>query len=80
MIRPSMTLDEFLAWEREQELRYEFDGFAVRAMNGGTLAHSEIATNLVEALRRAVRDLCGFACDFAHFPLVGACPDCEALR
>ncbi len=24
--------------------------------------------------------LCGFACDFAHFPLVGACPDCEALR
>ena len=34
----------------------------------------------LEALRRAVRDLCGFACDFAHFPLVGACPDCEALR
>jgi len=32
------------------------------------------------ALRRAVRDLCGFACDFSHFPLVGACPDCEALR
>ena len=34
----------------------------------------------LEALREAVRDLCGFACDFAHFPLVGACPDCEALR
>ena len=34
----------------------------------------------LDALRRAVRELCGFACDFAHFPLVGACPDCEALR
>lgn len=54
-----MTVDEFLAWEREQELRYEFDGFAVHAMNGGTLAHSEIATNLVEALRRT---LPGTAC------------------
>ena len=53
-LRPSMTLDEFLAWEREQELRYEFDGFAVHAMNGGTLAHSMIATNLVEALRRVL--------------------------
>lgn len=54
-----MTVDEFLAWEREQELRYEFDGFAVHAMNGGTLAHSEIATNLVETLRRT---LSGTAC------------------
>lgn len=49
-----MTVDEFLAWEREQELRYEFDGFGVHAMNGGTLAHSMIATNLVEALRRTL--------------------------
>lgn len=54
-----MTVDEFLAWEREQELRYEFDGFAVHAMNGGTIAHSEIATTSVEALRRA---LSGTAC------------------
>ena len=32
------------------------------------------------ALRAAVRELCGFDCGFAHFPLVGVCPDCEALR
>ena len=32
-----MTIDEFVAWEERQELRYEFDGFAARAMTGGTL-------------------------------------------
>ena len=31
-------------------------------------------------VRETVRELTGFACDFAHFPLVGACPDCEATR
>jgi Uma2 family endonuclease len=50
-----MSLAEFLAWERKQELRFEFDGTDVLAMNGGTLAHSEIATNIVEALRRRLR-------------------------
>jgi hypothetical protein len=34
--RRSMTVDEFLAWERRQELRYEFDGSAPVAMTGGT--------------------------------------------
>jgi hypothetical protein len=34
------TVDEFLAWERRQERRYEFDGFAPVAMTGGTLNHS----------------------------------------
>jgi Fur family transcriptional regulator, ferric uptake regulator len=34
----------------------------------------------VDSLRAAVHELCGFACDFAHFPLVGSCPDCEAAR
>ncbi len=51
-LRRPMTLDEFLAWERRQELRYEFDGVRPVAMTGGTVEHSEIATNLVEALRR----------------------------
>ena len=51
-LRRPMTLDEFLAWERQQELRYEFDGNQPVAMTGGTVEHSEIATNLVEALRR----------------------------
>lgn len=51
-LRRPMLLDEFLAWERRQELRYEFDGIRPVAMTGGTVEHSEIATNLVEALRR----------------------------
>ena len=46
-----MTVGEFLAWERAQALRWEFDGLRAVAMTGGSIAHSEIATNLVEALR-----------------------------
>lgn len=49
-LRRPMTLEEFLAWERRQELRYEFDGVRVIAMTGGTIAHSVIGTNLVRAL------------------------------
>ena len=54
-LRKPMSLDEFLAWEREQELRYEFDGFQPVAMTGGTIAHSVIATNLVRALEDRLR-------------------------
>lgn len=50
-----MSLEEFLAWERDQEFRFEFDGFEPVAMTGGTVEHSEIATNLVESLRRRLR-------------------------
>ncbi len=55
LLRQRMSLDEFLAWERKQDRPFEFDGFAPVAMNGGTVAHSEIATNVVEALRRQTR-------------------------
>ena len=54
-VQQRMSLDEFLAWERGQELRWEFDGFAPVAMNGGTVGHSQIATNIVEALGRRLR-------------------------
>ena len=49
-LRRPATLEEFLAWERRQELRYEFDGIQPVAMTGGTVEHSVIATNLVRAL------------------------------
>ena len=49
-LRRPMSLDEFLAWERRQQLRYEFDGVRIVAMTGGTIEHSVIATNLVRAL------------------------------
>ena len=47
-----------LAWERAQEARYEFDGVRVFAMNGGSLNHSVISTNLVEALGRRLTRPC----------------------
>ena len=54
-VRKPMTLDEFLAWEERQELRWEFDGFAPVAMNGGTVAHSTIQRNLTTALTIRLR-------------------------
>jgi Uma2 family endonuclease len=45
-----MSLDEFLAWEEGQELRYEFDGLAPVAMTGGTIAHDQIMFDLRAAL------------------------------
>ena len=52
-----MSLAEFLAWEREQEFRYEFAGIQPTpvAMTGGTAAHSRIATNLLLALAARLR-------------------------
>jgi Uma2 family endonuclease len=49
-LRRPMSLDEFLAWEERQTVRWEFDGFAPVAMTGGTAAHSAIQRNLSIAL------------------------------
>jgi Uma2 family endonuclease len=56
--RSPMTLDEFLAWERRQELRYEFDGFEPVAMTGGTANHAVIADNIAAALRQRLKSPC----------------------
>lgn len=48
--RPAWTLESFLAWERQQEGKYEFDGRGPVEMNGGTLAHTRIATDIALAL------------------------------
>jgi Uma2 family endonuclease len=50
-----MTLDEFLAWEREQPERSEFADGVVVMMTGGSLAHVMIATNILTFLRQALR-------------------------
>src|SRR5262249_41192401 len=50
-----MSLEEFLAWERQQPDRHEFDGFAVIAMTGASLPHVVITMNLAFALRQALR-------------------------
>jgi Uma2 family endonuclease len=52
---PPRTVEAFLAWERQQSLRFEWDGVQPVAMTGGTYAHGEIATRLGERLREALR-------------------------
>ena len=44
------TLDSFLAWEREQEGKFEFDGKQPIEMNGGTLWHQMVLSQLFIAL------------------------------
>ena len=46
-----MTVNEFLAWEESQELRWEFDGFDPVAMTGGTRAHEIIGGNILIAVQ-----------------------------
>jgi Uma2 family endonuclease len=54
-VRRPMTIDEFLAWEEKQELRWEFDGFTPMAMTGGTAGHSAIQRNISLALGTRLR-------------------------
>ena len=53
-----LTVDEFLAWERAQPLKYEFDGIQPVAMTGGTRAHSRVATRLTAWLVPALPTHC----------------------
>ena len=50
-----MTVEAYLAWEPKQELRYEFVDGEVLAMTGGSIAHNDIAVNLLTALRPHLR-------------------------
>jgi len=50
-----MTLAEFLEWEEQQPLRYEFDGLQPVAMTGGTAAHADIQANIAASLRGRLR-------------------------
>jgi Uma2 family endonuclease len=59
--RTPMTREQFLAWEDNQELRYEFDGFQPVAMTGGTAAHSAIQRNLAISIGGRLR---GKPCQF----------------
>lgn len=54
-VQQPMSLDAFLDWERAQELRYEFDGFAPVAMTGNTIEHVRISANIEFALRQRLK-------------------------
>ncbi|MCC5639663.1 Uma2 family endonuclease [Nostoc sp. CHAB 5844] len=50
-----MTIEEYLVWEPQQELRYEYVNGEVFAMTGGTIPHNDIALNFYTALRPHLR-------------------------
>lgn len=54
-LRQNMTLQQFLAWEERQVLRYEFDGVRPMAMTGGTFGNDAIQLNLTRALSTRLR-------------------------
>ena len=45
-----LDISGFLAWEEQQELRYEFDGTQTIAMSGGTDAHGAIQFGIARAV------------------------------
>lgn len=56
--RPRMSMDEFHAWENQQEERWEFDGFEPRAMVGGNSRHHRIIAAFATLLRDKLAGRC----------------------
>jgi Uma2 family endonuclease len=50
-----MTIEEYLEWEPQQDLRYEYVDGQVWAMTGGTIPHNDIALNFYTASRPHLR-------------------------
>ncbi|MGK7955663.1 MAG: Uma2 family endonuclease [Crocosphaera sp.] len=55
---PRLTPQEYLEWEVQQALRYEYFNGQVLAMAVGTLPHADIALNLATLLREPLRGSC----------------------
>jgi len=54
-LRKPWTQDQFFAWVRGQEGRYEFDGFEPVGMTGGSINHNRITLNIHAELRARLR-------------------------
>ncbi|MCP2729607.1 Uma2 family endonuclease [Limnofasciculus baicalensis] len=50
-----MTPEEYLEWEEQQPIKYEYINGEVFAMIGGTIPHNDIAINLTSALKNHLR-------------------------
>ena len=50
-----MTIEKYLAWELNQDIRYEYINGEVFAMTGGTIPHNDIALNLYRPLYSHLR-------------------------
>lgn len=55
-LKPYLTPEDYLAFERQSETRSEYFDGEVYAMTGGTVAHSQIVGNTVIALGNKLRD------------------------
>ena len=53
-----LTPNDYLAWEIQQDLRYEYFDGAVIAMTGGSLPHADIALNIATILRASLKGRC----------------------
>ena len=53
---PRFTLDEYFAWEQQQEVKHEYFDGEVFAMSGGTQNHGRIAVRLVSVLDNHLGD------------------------
>lgn len=52
---PKMTVEEYLEWESQQEVRHEYVNGDLFAMTGGTIPHNDIALNFYTELRPRLR-------------------------
>lgn len=50
-----MTPQEYLQWEEQQSIKYDYIDGKVYAMTGGTIPHNDIALNLASALKNHLR-------------------------
>lgn len=50
-----MSVEAYLDWEPQQEIRYEYVNGEIYAMTGGTIPHNDIAINLLSTLLPQVR-------------------------
>ena len=52
----SMSPEEFLVWERSEDLRHEYRDGEIVAMSGARRAHNLISVNIASELRAALKD------------------------
>lgn len=52
--RSHMTPDDYLAWEREQETKHEYDNGSVYAMAGGSVRHNALGVKIGATLLAAL--------------------------
>jgi len=55
-LKPYLTPEEYLAFERQSEIKHEYFDGEVYAMTGGTVTHSQIVGNTVIALGNKLRN------------------------